>query len=56
MEAILDERKKLKLNDDYGIQKSWNEIIEILGEDKENTISYLENCTKNYLINANRDF
>lgn len=30
----------------YGIQKSWNEIIEILSENEENTIKYLENCSK----------
>nr|WP_225049806.1 hypothetical protein [Priestia megaterium] len=30
----------------YGIQKSWNEIIEILSENEENTIRYLENCSK----------
>ena len=42
MEVILDKRKKLNLNDDYGIQKSWNEIIEVLSENEENTIKYLE--------------
>ncbi|MGG0731260.1 hypothetical protein [Bacillus paramycoides] len=46
MEVILDKRKKLNLNDDYGIQKSWNEIIEVLSENEENTIKYLENCSK----------
>ncbi|WP_242142433.1 MULTISPECIES: hypothetical protein [unclassified Bacillus cereus group] len=46
MEVILDKRKKLNLNDDYGIQKSWNEIIEVLSENEENTIRYLEICSK----------
>ncbi|UYP10391.1 hypothetical protein [Priestia megaterium] len=46
MGVILNERKKLNLNDDYGIQKSWNEIIELLSENEENTIRYLENCSK----------
>ncbi|KKI85234.1 hypothetical protein CAY60_021310 [Shouchella clausii] len=46
MEVILDKRKKINLNDDYGIQKSWNEIIEVLTENEENTIRYLENCSK----------
>ncbi|WEA42057.1 hypothetical protein PWO00_14565 [Priestia aryabhattai] len=36
----------MNLNDDYGIQKSWNEIIELLSENEENTIRYLENCSK----------
>ncbi|AST98489.1 hypothetical protein [Shouchella clausii] len=46
MEVILDKRKKINLNDDYGIQKSWNEIIAVLTENEENTIRYLENCSK----------
>lgn len=46
MEAILIKRKELNLNDDYGIQNSWDEIIEVLSENEENTISYLENCNK----------
>ncbi|SFC84271.1 hypothetical protein SAMN04488168_110106 [Bacillus sp. 491mf] len=49
MEAILDKRKKLDLNDDYGIQKSWDEIVEVLSENEENTIRYLENCSKENL-------
>ena len=28
------------------IQNSWDEIIEVLSENEENTISYLENCNK----------
>ncbi|QHK08427.1 hypothetical protein C7M22_02652 [Bacillus velezensis] len=40
MKDILIKRKKLNLNDDYGIQKSWDEIIEVLSENEENTISY----------------
>lgn len=46
MEVILNKRKKLNLNDDYGIEKSWNEIIEVLSENEEKTIRYLENCSK----------
>ncbi|HDR7586554.1 MULTISPECIES: hypothetical protein [Bacillus] len=42
MEVILDKRKNS--HDDYGIQKSWNEIIEVLSENRKNTIRYLENC------------
>jgi hypothetical protein len=49
MDVILNERKKLNLNDDYGIYKSWNEIIEVLSEDEENTIRYLETCSKEEL-------
>ncbi|QPZ42220.1 hypothetical protein I7X10_20555 [Bacillus halotolerans] len=46
VEAILIKRKKLNHNDDYGIQKSWDELIEVLSENEENTISYIENCNK----------
>ncbi|MDA1478344.1 hypothetical protein [Bacillus changyiensis] len=46
MGIILNKRKKLHLNDDYGIEKSWNEIIEVLSEHEEKTIRYLENCCK----------
>ncbi|WP_208586110.1 hypothetical protein [Gracilibacillus suaedae] len=46
MEGILNKRKKLNLNDDYGIEKSWNEIIEALSENEEETIKYLNNCSK----------
>ncbi len=38
LKTILDKRKKLDLNDDYGIQKSWDEIIEVLGENEERSL------------------
>ncbi|MCC9089803.1 hypothetical protein [Bacillus pumilus] len=40
LKTILDKRKKLDLNDDYGIQKSWDEIIEVLGENE------VDHCSK----------
>ncbi|MGX9292765.1 hypothetical protein ACSLGF_16510 [Bacillus sp. A015] len=46
LKTILDKRKKLDLNDDYGIQKSWDEIIEVLGENEERTLDYLDHCSK----------
>ncbi|MDQ0815834.1 hypothetical protein QF033_000412 [Bacillus pumilus] len=46
LKIVLDKRKKLDLNDDYGIQKSWDEIIEILGENEERTLEYLDRCSK----------
>ncbi|WP_242217410.1 hypothetical protein [Bacillus cereus group sp. BfR-BA-01380] len=49
MEVILNKRKKLNLNDDYGIEKSWHEIIEVLSENEGNTIKYLESCSKDNL-------
>src|SRR5699024_10295539 len=49
MNVILNKRKNLNLNDDYGIQKSWNQIIEVLVENERNTIKYLENRSKSDL-------
>ncbi|MCM2603441.1 hypothetical protein NDQ57_01820 [Rossellomorea marisflavi] len=49
MKVILNQRKKLSLNDDYGIQKSWKEIIKVLSENEENTIRYLETCSNEEL-------
>ncbi|KGR84421.1 hypothetical protein [Lysinibacillus odysseyi] len=46
MKVILSKRKQLHLNDDYGIYKSWNEITEVLSENEEKAIRYLENCSK----------
>ncbi|MCM2989958.1 hypothetical protein M3580_12050 [Bacillus safensis] len=46
IKKVLDKRKKLNLNDNHGIQKSWGEIIEILGENEERTLDYLERCSK----------
>src|SRR5699024_2977267 len=47
--VVSNKRKSLNLNDDYGIQKSWNQIIEVLVENERNTIKYLENCSKSHL-------
>ncbi|QHE52820.1 hypothetical protein [Pontibacillus sp. HMF3514] len=46
MDVILNKRKKLNINDGFGIQKSWEEIIEVLSKSEEETIIYLENCRK----------
>lgn len=41
MKALIDKRNKLNLNDDYGIQNCWNEMIEILVKDeKENFVLF----------------
>lgn len=46
MKDILNHRENLHFNDAYGIQKSWNQIIEVLTENEKKTIRYLENCNK----------
>ena len=45
MRVILNKREKLNLNDDYGIQSSWDEIVQVLGENEEKTLNYLDNCS-----------
>jgi hypothetical protein len=49
MKALIDKRNKLNLNDDYGIQNCWNEMIEILVKDEKKTLHYLEHCSKGEL-------
>ncbi|WP_342560580.1 hypothetical protein NSQ95_07290 [Psychrobacillus sp. FSL W7-1457] len=45
MKVILNKRKKLNLNDDYGIRRSWDKIVQVLGENEGNTLKYLDNCS-----------
>ena len=37
------------MNDDMGIQKCWEDITDILSENEEDTIAYLNNCDKDEL-------
>lgn len=41
--------KKQNINDDYGIEKSWNEIVEALSKNEDNTINYLKNADRDGL-------
>src|SRR5699024_6328057 len=56
MNVILNKRKNLNLSDGYGIQQSWNQIIEVLVENERNTIKYLENCSKSDLYRISEVF
>ncbi|MDM5186325.1 hypothetical protein QUF99_02525 [Bacillus sp. DX4.1] len=49
MDFILSKRRKLDMNDDYGIEQSWNEIVETLSENESDTIEYLQGCNKDDL-------
>lgn len=43
---ILKKRKKLNLNDDFGVQECWTQLTNILAEDINSTISFILNeCT-----------
>ncbi|WP_258529286.1 hypothetical protein [Enterococcus faecalis] len=46
MEAILKERKGLNINDDYGIEKCWNEMTILLTQNEDETIDYLNNAMR----------
>ncbi|NSV34030.1 hypothetical protein HRH26_13095, partial [Enterococcus faecalis] len=49
MEAILKERKGLNINDDYGIEKCWNEMTILLTQNEDETIDYLNECDEENL-------
>lgn len=49
IEKVIEQRKKLNMNDDMGIQKCWKDITDILSENEEDTIAYLDNCDKDEL-------
>ncbi|MDO5417191.1 MAG: hypothetical protein Q4F29_08330 [Lachnospiraceae bacterium] len=46
MKKIISKRREKYIEDDYGIQECWNEMIKILSEDVSVTIEYLENCSE----------
>ncbi|AGX44477.1 hypothetical protein [Clostridium saccharobutylicum] len=45
IKEILSRREKLHSEDDNGIQKCWDELIELLSKDEDNTIECLNLCT-----------
>ncbi|MBN1050713.1 MULTISPECIES: hypothetical protein [unclassified Clostridium] len=49
IKKVIEQRKKLNMNDDMGIQKCWEDITRILSESEENTIKYLDDCEKDEL-------
>ncbi|AYE33969.1 hypothetical protein [Clostridium septicum] len=49
IKKVIEQRKKLNMNDDMGIQKCWEDITDILSENEEDTIAYLNNCDKDEL-------
>ena len=49
MEAILKERKGLNINDDYGIEKCWNEMTILLTQNEDEKIDYLNECNEENL-------
>lgn len=49
IKKLVEQRRKLNINDDMGIEKCWEDITGILSENEENTIIYLDNCSKDEL-------
>ena len=52
VEKILEDRRRLHPNDDYGIEIVWNKLTSVLSENESETINFLMNCSKDdvYLI------
>ncbi|HDM9419583.1 TPA: hypothetical protein ACF2N8_001946 [Listeria monocytogenes] len=44
MNIVLSERKKLHMNDDYGIEKCLSKMTALLSRNEDTTMKYLENC------------
>lgn len=42
MDPIIEKRKEKNLEDDYGIEEYWNNMIKILSQNVFQTITYLE--------------
>ncbi|MBC1242593.1 hypothetical protein [Listeria welshimeri] len=49
MDAILKKRKGLNINDDFGIEKCWNEMTVLLTQNEDETIDYLNECNEDNL-------
>lgn len=50
IDKIIKKRKKLHLEDDFGIQKCWDEIIHLLSNKELETIEFLESCSEEQLF------
>lgn len=46
MDNLIRERKNKHSEDDYGIYECWDKMTEILSQDIDETIQYLENCSE----------
>ncbi len=43
---VLEERREISLNYDYGVENSWEKLTAILSENEVKTINYLMSCSK----------
>lgn len=43
---VLEERREISLNYDYGVENSWGKLTAILSVNEEKTINYLMSCSK----------
>lgn len=46
MDEIIAERKEKSIEDDCGIQKCWDKMVELLSRDVNETIQYLRICSE----------
>ncbi|MGX7418019.1 hypothetical protein ACWOFR_04350 [Carnobacterium gallinarum] len=49
MATILKKRKSLNINDDFGIEKCWNEMTKFLTQNEDEAIDYLNECNEDDL-------
>lgn len=46
----LEERRSINEEDDFGLERSWEKLTDILSINEGETISYLKNCSKEDLL------
>lgn len=56
MKVVLEERKNKHIEDDAGIQKCWDKMVDICSENENETIIYLLQCSKEELDNISEIF
>ncbi|EFR99479.1 hypothetical protein [Listeria seeligeri] len=42
----LEERRKINQDDDFGLERSWEKLTNILSINEDETINYLKSCSK----------
>ena len=53
---IIEKRKKLHIEDDFGIQKCWEDLTNVLSDNENKTISYLNSCEKEQIYWISENF
>ena len=56
MDEIIAERRDKYIQDGYGIEKCWNGMVDLLSKNIQETIMYLEDCSKEDLYYVSEVF